>query len=83
MHIKSKSMHKGITNGAKENKFHDFSNRILSPILNHVNHIASNGTDLANHKHPIEQNGMKSNGHYVHDNRTIAQKLNEYRKSIR
>lgn len=83
LYIKPKSTHKGIVNGAKENTFRDFSNRVLSPILNHVNHSASNGVETHNHKQPIEQNGKKINGQSVYDHRTIVQKLNEYRKCIR
>lgn len=77
--------HKGqLVNGTKENTFLDFNNRILSQISNHVNHIASNGTvDTTKIKQPIEQNDTKTNGHSDHDNRTIIEKLNDYRKSIR
>lgn len=86
MPIKPKP-NKVIANGAKENAFHDLSNRILNPILNHVNHIASNpmnGTvDTAKTKPAIEQNGTKTNGHSEHDNRTIIEKLKENCKSIR
>lgn len=74
MHIKVKS-HNGTVNGTKEN-------RILSPIVNQANHIASNGSS----------NGLDKNKHFVdciktiendQSKRTIVQKLHEYRRSIR
>lgn len=95
VHIKIKS-HRSTARDAKENTFHceaqKHSNRVLSQVANHANHIVSNGVtngiDSAKLKHPVDQNNAKTiesidDGHYFHDNRTLTQKLHAFRKSAR
>lgn len=84
MHNKLRS-HKSKST-AKENAHHTESqthnNRILSKIQNNVNQINVNGvTNGADHAKHIQSN--LENGNATHDNRTIAQKLNETCTSIR
>lgn len=83
VHVTLKA-NKAMANGAKENALNNLNNRILNPISNHVNHIASNpanGTvDTAKTKQTFEQNGIKI---IDHDNRTLVEKLKDFRNSIR
>ncbi|XP_031627088.1 nicotinate phosphoribosyltransferase isoform X1 [Contarinia nasturtii] len=84
VYIRTKSQ-KIILNSAKENINGDANNHILSPIHMNVNHTngVSNGVDTTKNTQSVDQNGNIINGQYKHDNRTVVQKLNEYRKSIR
>lgn len=80
VHSKSKSQN-GVANGTKDK----INGHILSANHKNAKHTngVSNGVETTKNGQSVDQNGNVMSCQYKHDNRTVVQKLNEYRKSSR